>query len=90
MEFPGQISSLNGYQVEASDPDNDRLSFTIDDAPDGLTINNASGVLSYIATQDSSVGGDYNMTITVTDPSGESASLPLSIQVTPGLEGSTR
>jgi hypothetical protein len=90
MEFPGQIGSLNGHQIEASDPDNDRLSFTIEDAPAGLTINTNSGVLSYVATQDSSVGGDYNMTITVTDPSGESASLPLSIQVTPGLEGSTR
>ena len=88
MEFPGQIGSLDGFQIQASDPDQDRLSFTIEDGPPGLTINN-SGVLSYAASQDSSVGGDYSMTITVTDPSGDSASLPLSIHVTPGLEGST-
>ena len=89
MELPGQISALHGFQVEASDPDRDRLSFRLDDAPVGLTID-SSGVLSYVATQDSTVGGDYNMTITATDPSGESVSLPLSIHVTPGRMGSTQ
>ena len=89
MELPGQITSLDGYRVQADDPDGDRLSYTLEDAPDGLTIDN-NGELSYVASQDPTAGGDYNMTITATDTSGDSVSLPLSITVTPGQEGSTQ
>jgi len=89
MELPGQISSLHGYQVQADDPDGDRLSFTLEDGPPGLTID-GSGELSYTASQDPTAGGDYNITITATDPGGESVSLPLSVTVTPGQEGPTQ
>ena len=85
MQLPrGPIGSLDGYRVPASDPDGDTLTFSIENGPPGLSIN-SRGELRYSGSN-SAEGGSFSMTITATDPDGESVSLPLSIQVTAGQE----
>ena len=50
------MASLNGgvysYQVEAADPEGDPISFSLADAPEGMTIDPESGLLSWAYGQD--------------------------------------
>lgn len=73
-----QISSIppstisNGkyiYEVKAADPDGDMLTFTLEDAPQGMTIEPATGVISWNipAVEDSKSISGYNIRIIVTD-----------------------
>lgn len=65
------------FTAEASDPDGDPLTFSLSDAPDGLTVDEA-GTLSW--TPDTL--GTFEPTLTVTDPGGLTASQPLRLVVT--------
>lgn len=68
------------YEVEAFDPDGDDLTFSLVDAPDGMTIDPATGLLQW--TPDESQQGATTVKIRVSDPSGGrgSQSFPLLVR----------
>ncbi len=75
--------SLFVLDVMASDPNNDDLTYTLDDAPSGASIDSATGQISW--TPDESQGpGEYPFAVRVTDngsPSlSESESFMVSVQ----------
>ncbi len=51
------------YNVDATDSDEDILTYTLTTPPSGMTINSSSGVISWIPTEE----GDYPITVTVSD-----------------------
>jgi hypothetical protein len=69
---PEGISSLDyRYQVAVNDPDDSQFSYRLKDAPAGMSIDAASGLIKW-----SLVGvapGDYTITIIVNDPTGAEA-----------------
>jgi hypothetical protein len=56
------------YQVEADDVDSDELTFSLEDAPDGMFIDAVAGMIVWPLTEISA--GEYQIKIVVTDPSG--------------------
>jgi hypothetical protein len=81
---PGSLGKLNGVTIRAEDADGDVLRFYLEDAPPGLTIDPARGVLRYVPSEDSEVSGEFKTLIAVEDPEGERVVLPLTLNVTPG------
>lgn len=69
---PQGVSSLEyRYQVEVSDPDDSTFSFHLEDAPQGMSIVQAGGLIQW-----SLVGvepGEYTVAIVVADPDGAEA-----------------
>ena len=59
------------YQVEATDPDNDALTYTLIESPAGMTINEQTGEIRWFTTTDDI--GEYQITIEVTDNRGGAA-----------------
>ena len=57
-----------------SDIENDPLTFTATGLPPGLSIDPVTGVISGTLDSDASANGPYTVTITATDPSGDSIS----------------
>ena len=76
------MKSLDGFQVTAQDLDGDRLSYAIEGAPEGLTID-GTGVLHYKGSE-SEPGGAYELVIVVEDGDGGFARWPLKLSVAPG------
>lgn len=69
---PQKFEALEySYQVKASDPDGDSLSWRLDKAPQGMTINPASGLINWPLT--GVKAGVYPMKIVVSDPAGAEA-----------------
>ncbi|MBD3259924.1 PKD domain-containing protein [Candidatus Woesearchaeota archaeon] len=71
--IPNQVAVLNEeyeYQVVASDPFGEALTYSMTGAPEGVTINPISGMISGIPTE----LGDFPITATVTDDSDNSVS----------------
>lgn len=72
------------YDVNATDPDGDPLTYTLTTSPTGMAINSATGVISW--TPSSAQMGDNNVTVEVTD--GEfmdSQSFIVTSQLTAGV-----
>lgn len=66
---PQGISSLDyRYQVDVSDPDDSQFTYRLDEAPDGMTIDSASGLIRWSLAD--VTPGDYTIAIIVTDPEG--------------------
>ena len=58
------VDVLYNYDVDANDPDgSDTLTYTLTTSPVGMTINSATGVISWT----SSTKGDYDVTVEVSD-----------------------
>ncbi len=69
---PQGITSLDyRYQVEVSDPDDSRFTYRLAEAPQGMSINEDSGLISWPLVDVKP--GDYTITITVADPEGAEA-----------------
>ena len=68
---PGSQSSAEGavisLQITANDPDEDTLTYSASNLPDGLSINPGSGLISGTISQTASEDSPYNVVITVTD-----------------------
>lgn len=59
-----------------SDVDGDTLTYSANGLPTGLRIDPASGVISGTIDNSASQSGPFNVTVTATDPDGESAVVP--------------
>ena len=71
-EPPQGISSLDyRYQVVASDPDDSQLTYRLDEAPEGMSIDENSGLIQWSLAD--VTPGDYTIAIIVTDPDGADA-----------------
>ena len=68
------------YQVEASDPDDSELSFSLNDPPAGMSIS-ASGLISWPLAEVEP--GDYKLSIVVTDPDGDTATQEFTLTLQP-------
>lgn len=60
----GESVSLS---VAASDPDGDRLRFSAEGLPGGLTVNSATGVISGAVDYEAAAGSPHSVTVTATD-----------------------
>ncbi len=68
------------YDVNASDPNGDTLTFSLDTAPSGMTIDASSGLISWIPSNTQI--GDNDVVIRVVDGNGGFATQSFSITVT--------
>ena len=66
------------YSVEASDPDEDNLTYSLKDAPEGMKISD-NGEITWQYTGDDA--GDYNIVIVVNDGDGGETYQELSIKI---------
>ena len=57
-------------QIAATDPDGDPLTYSATALPTGMTLDPATGLISWVPTE----AGDFAVTVTVTDPGGLEAS----------------
>jgi Putative Ig domain/PKD domain/PASTA domain len=69
------------YDVEATDPDGDTLSFVLTLAPAGMSIDDVTGLITWVPAQTE----DYPVTVTATDGRGGSASQSYTLTVAPAL-----
>ena len=74
-----QAGSSLSLAFTGSDPDGDKLNYTLSGAPSGMTVS-TDGTVSWTPADD--VSGDYSVTITVSDGS-EEASKSFDVRVTP-------
>ncbi len=67
------------YQVKASDPDGDTLAYALEAPPEGMTIDKASGLLTWIVPAE--FKGKKTVSVVVTDGQGGSAKYVLNITI---------
>jgi hypothetical protein len=79
----GSLSRVDGFQVQAVDIDGDKLSFSLEGAPAGMSIDRDSGTLSYQGSEDAEAG-DYQVEIIVEDGDEGSARWAFGIRVSAG------
>jgi hypothetical protein len=76
------LRKVEGYAITATDVDDDPLTFRLQGAPAGMTID-ARGVLHYQGSEDEK-GGDYKVEVVVEDGSGGIARWGFGLSVQPG------
>lgn len=81
---PSDFTHVDGFTIPASDPDNDPLTFTLEGAPDGLSIT-PSGTLSFRGSKRQQAG-HYDVKIVVTDTSDAAVTWPLTLDLEPGQQ----
>ena len=69
------------YGVNATDPNGDTLTYSLTQAPSGMTINGSNGLISW--TPASSQTGGHGVTVRTADPGGLAATQVFSIIVSP-------
>lgn len=80
---PDSLRDIDGFRLEATDEDRDKLTYTLKGHPDGMTIDKDLGVLRYKGTQDEP-GGAYKITVVAEDPDGGRAGWTFGIELSPG------
>jgi hypothetical protein len=80
---PNTLREIDGFRLEATDEDRDKLTYTLKGQPDGMTIDKDLGVLRYKGTQDEP-GGPYKITVVAKDPDGGRAGWTFGIELSPG------
>jgi fibro-slime domain-containing protein/RHS repeat-associated protein len=78
-KFVAVAGAPYAYATKASDPDGDALTFSLLDAPSGMTIDPATGVIQW--TPNTSQLGTTMVKVAVTDPSGGLGSQSFSLLV---------
>jgi hypothetical protein len=69
------------YQIQAEDPDEDRLSFSLERGPEGMVIDPETGLLLWPLSGTSM--GEVEVSISVTDEEGLWARQEFTIQLAP-------
>lgn len=77
-----KMRALDGFKVSAKDADGDALSWRVEGAPRGLTVDPV-GVLNYEGAEDEP-GGDYEVVVVVDDNHGGFARLSFGVNIAPG------
>jgi len=71
--------TLYKYQVQAADPDNDVLAFRLEKGPEGMTIDPASGLITWeVKPKDK---GYHDIEVRVTDNNGGSLIIPFTTRI---------
>jgi hypothetical protein len=73
------VNTAHSYLIEATDPENDTLVFSLSDAPSGMTIDAATDVMQWTPTET----GLFSATVEVTDGNGGRDSKTFTIYVEP-------
>jgi hypothetical protein len=80
---PRSVSTLPGTTFFADDPDGDRIQWSLENAPRGMTIS-PDGTVRYTGTADEP-GGDYRVAVVARDGEGF-ARFEVPVKVSPGSE----
>jgi hypothetical protein len=84
-EPPQGISSLEyTYQVAASDPDDSSFTFSLAEAPEGMTIDESSGLIEWSLIE--ATPGDHTIAILVRDPEGAEAAQEYTLSLSPAQQ----
>lgn len=79
---PQGIESLHyEYQVAASDPDDNSFTYRLEEAPEGMTINEETGLIKWDLTE--ATPGDHTIAIIVSDPDGAEAAQEYTMTLKP-------
>jgi hypothetical protein len=76
FNFDGKVCS---YQVKASDPDGDTLSYTLKSGPQGMTIDPSTGLVKWDVPEN--FEGKASFTVSVSDGHGGEASQKLAVEI---------
>ena len=80
---PAGITSLDyRYQVAASDPDDSSFTYRLEEAPDGMTIDEQTGLIKWDLTD--ATPGMHTIAIIVSDPDGAEAAQEYTLTLKPG------
>ncbi len=79
---PADIKRIDGLRLEAEDPDGDEVTFRIEGAPPGVTLD-PRGVLHYQGAEEGA-GGSYRLKIFAEDAHGGHARMELPLDISPG------
>jgi hypothetical protein len=76
--FDGKIYT---YQINAVDPDGDELTYTLKDGPPGMTLDPASGIITWEVPPGDS--GSHNITVLISDSQGGELLAPFNLKINP-------
>jgi hypothetical protein len=81
--FSDSTPSIKGniytYRIKASDPDNDQLTYKIEQAPEGMTIDPSTGMLTWQVSPDNK--GNHEITVSVSDSNGGVIYVPVTVMI---------
>ncbi len=80
---PRDLRSIDGFQVQATDIDEEPLSYRLEGEPEGMSIDETTGIISYKGSE-SAKAGDYRVNVIVEDPDDGSAKWAFGITVSAG------
>jgi hypothetical protein len=80
---PRMLGSINGSRIEATDPDDDPVSYRLVGAPEGMSIDPTSGRISYTGSKDEP-GGNYKARVVAEDPDKASVIFAFDLTVSAG------
>jgi archaellum component FlaF (FlaF/FlaG flagellin family) len=79
------ISSFDGktytYKINAIDPDGDPLTYTLKEGPPGMTVDSASGIITWEVP--SGDAGIHNITVLISDSQGGELLAPFNLKINP-------
>lgn len=81
---PRDIKEIEGYTVQAMDPDGDPITYRLTGEPEGMSISQR-GRLSYKGST-TEKGGSYTISIIAEDPEKDAVQWSFSIQLSPGSD----
>ena len=84
LRDPRTLTQVDGYTVEAVDPDGDPLTYRLEGAPNGMTISN-DGKISYKGST-TEPGGDYTIRVIAEDSDKALVQWSFAIQLSPGSD----
>lgn len=79
------VGTAYTYNVTATDPDGNTLTFSLTISPPGMTINSSSGLISWTPT----TSGNYNVTVEVSDNGSPVKSITQSFTIAVGGSGTS-
>lgn len=85
----GSLRQVDGFRILAHDIDRDVLTYHLEGAPDGMSIDPSTGVLGYKGSE-SAKAGNYQVNVVVEDPDGGVAKWAFGITVSAGSAADRR
>ncbi|MSQ01483.1 MAG: hypothetical protein EXR71_06275 [Myxococcales bacterium] len=82
---PSDIKRLDGFLLEASDPDGDTLSFRVEGAPPGVTLD-SRGYFHYTGSE-AAKGGTFRMKVLIEDGHGGEGRMEVPLDISAGSKG---